>query len=330
MNREQAAQQYLQGRTLTPCKTIGSAFAPANIALVKYWGKRNTLLNLPFNSSLSLSMGLYGASTDISFNSHDVVYLNDEKIDPQHTFSLKIIEFMNILMPDRPFFNINTRANIPTAAGLASSASGFAALILALNDLCSWDLPRHNLSCLARLGSGSAARSLWHGFVEWHKGIDPHGQDCFAQPFNICWPELCLGLLIIDIQNKKMSSRQAMQQTVETSPLYKSWPKTAERDLITLKQHITNKDFNAFGQIAEYNAVMMHATMMAARPTIIYTIPETLSMIHDIWRLRQDGIPVYFTQDAGCNLKVLFLEKQRAILEQQFPTMLTIKPFVLG
>ncbi len=327
MNAFEAAQIYLQGLKINPIKSEGLAFAPANIALIKYWGKRNTDLNLPMNSSLSISMGDQGAYTKISVNPQgDQVIFNDKPVFLEHIFAKKIIAYLNILDPRRPFLKIETSLNIPPTAGLASSAAGFSALILALNDLCEWRMPLKNLSCLARLGSGSACRSLWSGFVEWHKGSNNDGTDCFAEPLPETIKDLRLGLLIVEECEKKISSREGMLQTVQTSPLYRSWPENAENDLILMKAALKCGDFEQLGSIAEHNALMMHATMMAARPSIVYSTPQTLEAMHKIWQLRREGIHVYFTQDAGPNLKLLFEESTAADLLRIFLDLRVIIP----
>jgi diphosphomevalonate decarboxylase len=319
MNRFEAAQLYLQGRKLQPLHGSGTAYAPANIALIKYWGKRQNDLNLPMNSSLSLSMGERGATTTLTCHGQDEVICNGERVNQDAPFVQKIIEYLDIIDPARPCLKIDTTLTIPPAAGLASSAAGFAALILALDRLCGWELPETALSCLARLGSGSAARSLWQGFVEWHQGSLNDGSDCFAEPLPIEWPQLRLGLVILESTNKKVSSRAGMLYTVATSPLYKAWPETAAADLRDLKAALLQQDFHRLGQIAEHNALAMHATMLAARPSLMYSTPATLQAMHMVWAAREQGLPVYFTQDAGPNLKLLFEESYTQEIYALFP-----------
>ncbi|NCX93179.1 MAG: diphosphomevalonate decarboxylase, partial [Gammaproteobacteria bacterium] len=159
----------------------GSAFAPANIALVKYWGKRDEALNLPLTDSLSLSLKTHGTTTRIRIieESQDRFFLNGARVPPESDFYRRTHEFLN-LFRHQENFEMHTESNIPIAAGLASSASGFAALVLALDDLCGWQLPKEKLSVLARLGSGSACRSFWPHWVKWQKGerddgLDSHG-----------------------------------------------------------------------------------------------------------------------------------------------------------
>jgi diphosphomevalonate decarboxylase len=315
---------------------VGKAFAPSNIALCKYWGKRDANLNLPVNSSLSISLGNKGAVTKVSVNNIDQVILNNNLISEQNNFYKKIVSFLNllrdqnVLINKKMFFKIDTNSNLPIAAGLASSASGFAALVKALDQLFDWNLSLKQLSILARLGSGSASRSLWNGFVKWHAGIKEDGTDSFAEPIDLVWPELCVGLLVVDNQEKYISSREAMQISVKTSPLYYAWQQLATKDLNTLETSIKTKNFSLFGATAEANALAMHAIMLSSRPAIIYSNSNTISNIKKIWKLRHhDNINLYFTQDAGPNLKLLFLYKDFAIVKEAFSELELIRPFAV-
>lgn len=309
--------------------TMGKAYAPANIALAKYWGKRNDILNLPFTSSLSISLANYGATTTITTTQEaDQYFLNQTQQDPNTEFSLRLKKFLDLFRPAKDFyFNVATESTVPIAAGLASSAAGFAALTLALDQFFNWNLDKQQLSILARLGSGSASRSLFQGFVEWNAGDQEDGMDSYAHPLPEKWPELRIGLLLLDSNKKPLSSREAMQRTVETSPYYHRWPEQVAHAIEHLHQAIHTKDFELLGKTSEKNALGLHATMLTAQPPVCYWLPETLQAMQHLWTLRTAGISVYFTQDAGPNLKLLFLEKDLDKLTQEFPKLITINPF---
>lgn len=310
-------------KTKPPVKTQGIGIAPVNIALIKYWGKRCQALNLPVTDSLSITLPECLSKTKIKPSlSADLYYLHGEKLQETSTFYKRMSVFLDLFRTqDVPFFEVHTENTVPTAAGLASSASGFAALVLALNDLFGWHLSDKRLSILARLGSGSACRSLWNGFVHWHAGIEAHGLDSFATPITTTWPNLMMGIIMINEQQKPISSRQAMQQTVATSPLYQAWPATVTQHLATLLTAIDTQDFTLLGQTAEHNAECMHASMQASWPSISYRLPQTLSIIETVKTLRQEGLAVYFTQDAGPNIKLLFEHKDLSTLQTYFPKM---------
>ena len=308
----------------------GFGEAPVNIALSKYWGKRETTLNLPVNGSVSISLPGLGTQTEITFSQgeQDQIVLNDQMLEPHVTFAKRLSAFLDFFRPNElTVFQVDTLNSVPTAAGLASSASGYAALVLALNDLFQWDLSDQKLSLLARLGSGSASRSLFPGFAVWHVGSQEDGMDSYAEAIETQWPELCIGLVKVDVSEKAMSSTAGMQQTVNTCELYQAWPEKAEKDIEIVQQAIKTKDFTLLGKTAENNALSMHATMMATWPPIVYWQPESVAAMHAIWQLRQQGIEVYFTMDAGPNLKLLFLETEKPAIMQAFEGLQVIQPF---
>ena len=170
MKKSDVVQRIFPGPLhFVPKREQGLAFAPTNIALCKYWGKRNAELNLPMTSSLSISLPDKGSMTNVALvdKPHDVIILNDEEIPHDSDFSRRIVQFLDLFRPEKNWhLMIYIKMNLPVAAGLASSACGFASLISALNDIFAWQLSHTDLSILARIGSGSAARSLWNGFVE--------------------------------------------------------------------------------------------------------------------------------------------------------------------
>lgn len=309
-------------------KTQASVYAPANIALSKYWGKRDVELNLPTNGSLSISLAHLGTRTTISPADTDNLTLNGAPVDLQSAFAQKVFRFVAYFRREtvQPLA-ITTVNTIPTAAGLASSASGFAALTLALNDYWQLHLSDSILSTIARIGSGSAARSLWHGFVKWHRGENKDGSDSVASPLMSDWQSLRIGLLEIDIGPKKVSSRLGMTHTVQTSPLYHHWPTIAENDLLTIERAIAERDFVLLGETSEANALTMHATMLAARPALSYFQAETFATLQKIWQVRAQGLEVYATIDAGPNVKLLYQEKQQSDVEKMFPQAIFINPF---
>jgi diphosphomevalonate decarboxylase len=198
---------------------------------------------------------------------------------------------------------------------------------MALNDLAGWGLADKELSMLARLGSGSASRSVYSGFVQWLAGSRPDGSDSYAERINVDWPELRVGVLELSAAEKPVGSRDGMNRTVETSELYKSWPLQAAADLVTIRAAIEEHDFALLGRTAERNALSMHATMMSAWPPLIYLQPESIKMIHKVHRLRAEGLDVYLTIDAGPNIKLLFREENEADVSAVFPAIQVIEPF---
>ena len=306
--------------------TRGEAFAPANIALCKYWGKRDADLNLPVNSSLSISLGKLGTHTVVKFTkTADRVFLNG-RLAPAD-FTARISKFLDMFRAEGQFFEVRTKNNIPTAAGLASSASGFAALVKALDQLFGWGFNQRELSMLARLGSGSATRSLYEGFAIWHAGVRADGMDSYAEGFSKPWKNLRIGILEVSGARKKTGSTDGMNRTVETSELYESWPAQADCDFDELRTAVAAQDFQMLGKTAENNALAMHATMLAAWPPLCYWKPQTVALMQKVWRAREDGLEIYFTIDAGPNLKLLFMKEKQAAVKALFPKVKIVNPF---
>ena len=333
MDKAAIVQKVLKETVKEPQNSVGTFFAPSNIALCKYWGKRNTALNLPVTASLSVSLGHYGAKTTLSFSPpgfQDDIIVNGKAIniksDP--AFVLNLTAYLNLFRPTPTTgFCLKTETNVPIGAGLASSACGYAALIGAIDQLYGWQLPLQTLSMLARLGSGSASRSFWQGFVEWQTGTREDGLDCVGVPLPQIWPELRIGLLILNPASKRISSRKAMDLTQLTSPFYTVWPQKHAHDLRRLKKAIDLSNFVDLGEASESNALAMHAMMLTAYPPIVYTEATTIAAMHKIWDARQAGLDLYFTQDAGPNLKLLFLDKDQAAVKDLFSELIIIAPF---
>ena len=305
-------------------------FAASNIALCKYWGKRDVELNLPVTSSLSISMSHLGSCSKISLSdsNRDLILLNNEPMAATTMFSQRLVEFLDLFRPSSDtFFNIDTKTNIPVGAGLASSACGFAATVKALDTFFGWNLSHAELSILARLGSGSACRSIYDGFVLWNAGSDVQGMDSYAVPLDYTWDELRVGVLLVDHRQKSISSRDAMQSSVETCPFYKLWPSVVSEAIVHTEHALQHKDFWLLGATAESNALAMHALMLSTTPPIIYNQSATLDYMQQIWRARSEGLGVFFTQDAGPNLKLLFLSKDEKAVREMFEEIEVVAPF---
>lgn len=306
------------------------AFAPSNIALCKYWGKRDKVLNLPVNPSLSISLAELGSRTRLSQLDAitDQVRLNGKLLSADSAFATKVVQFIDLFrQPAESRLLIETHNNIPTAAGLASSASGFAALTRAVDRLYDFNLSPQQLSAFARLGSGSASRSIFEGFVEWQMGVREDGMDSHAVQLEQQWPEFRVGLLTLTSAEKSVGSRAGMQRTVETAHLYQSWPLQAATDLERLRKAINEQDFSTLGATAEQNALSMHATMIASWPPLLYWQPESVAAMQRIWTLREQGLELYFTMDAGPNIKLLFCQQDQADVVAAFPQLQVVAPF---
>ena len=329
ISARQIVERMLAGREFNP-KGSATVYAPANIALVKYWGKRDEALNLPVTGSLSISLGPLGSHVELSRGkgAADAVVLNGKTLPADSSFAKRARAYLDLFRPAKDFFfDLQARNTVPTAAGFASSASGFAALAKAVDGLFGWGLSIRELSILARLGSGSAARSLEEGFVEWRAGTAADGMDSFAERLDTEWPELRVGALVLCSDEKPIGSREGMKRSVETCEFYREWPGRVAKDLAALKAAIAQQDFAAMGSIAEANALAMHALMAATRPPIVYALPETVAAMRTIWAARAAGLALWFTMDAGPNVKLLFEARDEARVREVFPAVEIVAPF---
>jgi len=299
-----------------------TALANANIALVKYWGKRNKELILPQNGSISMTCSGLTTTTTVEFSDkykEHTVIINDEEFQKDEKDIHGHLDRISWLAGIKQRARVVSESNFPVAAGLASSASGFAALTTAAAAAVGLKLSPKELSILTRQGSGSACRSIFGGFTEWYRGENPDGSDSYAESIvdKNEWPEFRMIITILTEAKKKISSRAGMGQTVETCPYYPGWLKTIEEDLKIVREGILQKDFTKVGVQAEYNCLKMHALMMTTKPAIIYWKPATMEIIQNVINWREEGLECYFTIDAGPNVKVLCLEKDEKEIDKR-------------
>lgn len=280
-----------------------SATACANIALVKYWGKKNAALNTPARGSLSLTLERLKTHTRVELaegGSQDSLRIDGFPAEGRALE--RVTTFVDLVR--RPLgiqtrVRVDSRNTFPTAAGLASSASAFAALAVATVEAFGARRPPSELSALARQGSGSAARSIFGGFARMRAGDAEDGRDAYAEPIEGARIELGAAIAVARAAAKKIGSTDGMEQTRLTSPFHAAWLEQVNADLKAAESALSSGDFDALAAIAEGNCLAMHANAMAARPGIIYFRPVTLWAIETVRRLRMKGTPVFFTIDAG-------------------------------
>jgi len=288
--------------------------AGTNIALVKYWGKRDPSLNLPATGSLSLTLADLGSETTVRFagdaggpGGGDRITADGVPASPP--FAERVRRFLDLVRQQARLAlpaEVATRNSVPTAAGLASSASGFAALALAASRAAGMNLAPPELSVLARQGSGSAARSIFGGFVEMSAGERPDGSDACAKALQpaAAW-DVRLVVAMAAEGPKPIGSSEAMELTARTSPYYPGWLQAVPQDLTAARAAVLAKDLAGLGRVAERSATRMHACAMAADPPVLYWNCVTLAAMETVRRLRDAGTQAFFTIDAGPHVKVL-------------------------
>ena len=282
-----------------------TAIAHPNIALVKYWGKRDRGLNLPAVPSLSVTLAPFQTETTVEWGvERDLFVINGNLA--QGSDAERIGTFLDLIDPERPAVHIDSNNNFPTAAGLASSSSAFAALALAATQAAGQSPTLAELSVLARQGSGSASRSLWGGFVTWSHGELLDGTDSHGHPIaNESHWDLRVLVALVSDQKKAISSRAGMNRTQETSPLFEGWVTSALADVEEAESAVKNRDLERLGTVMEHSTMKMVGTMFSAQPAVVYMKPATVAVLHAVAELRTNGTPAWATMDAGPNVKVL-------------------------
>ena len=274
------------------------ARSPVNIALIKYWGKANEQLVLPTTTSVSLT--LTDLWTETTFEEGNFSFeLNNKPADLQETKRVK--DVLKHFRDDQVV--IKSKNNFPTASGLASSASGFAALTVGLNKFYDANYTLQELATLTRVGSGSSCRSLVDGFAIWHRNGT---LESITNPFQ----NLMMIVVLISEDKKAISSREAMKITKETAPTYASWTQASEEDFQNIRIAINEKQFDRVGQIMEMNSERLHQVMKDSIPSIIYQQTSSIEVLNLVKKARTKGLIGYTTMDAGPNVKILIQQHQ--------------------
>ena len=298
--------------------------AKANIALIKYWGKSNKNLNLPSTGSISITLDSLYSDTEITFKDEldrDYLYIDDKEAIAQPYRLRNCLDLIRKEAKINNYATVRSKNNFPTSSGLASSASGFAAITMAASKALDLNLSKSQLSVIARHGSGSAARSIFGGFVEMVLGKKSDGTDSFAKQISTSshWP-LEVVIAITDKRNKKIDSRSAMNLSSSTSPYYKDWIRDSSAELSMAREAIFKKDFEALSIVSQSNCLKMHSVIMTTQPPINYWNKATLSCIDLIIDLQRSGTPVFFTIDAGPQVKAIceptFTSKVASLLRE--------------
>ncbi|MEJ6400606.1 diphosphomevalonate decarboxylase [Nicoliella lavandulae] len=294
------------------------AQAHTNIALVKYWGKANLELIIPQNSSLSLTLDHFYTQTGVQFDEYlsaDQFWLDDQSI-PVSSKVKRCLDVVRELAGINQFAKVVSYNHVPNSAGLASSASAFAALATAASRAAGLHLDGKQLSRIARRGSGSSTRSIFGGFVEWHGGNSD--ATSYAEPIqDPVTMDIKMITVILNRSQKSISSSNGMQRSVTTSPYYPIWRDQAANDLINIKQAIYSNEFTNVGEIAETNAMRMHSLTLSADPSFTYFNADSLTVMNVVHHLRQNGIECYFTMDAGPNVKILCQSKNEQRIQDE-------------
>lgn len=299
-----------------------SAVAQPNIALIKYWGKQDIAANVPAVGSLSITLDSLETRMTVEFDtgiSADELRVNGQ---PSGRMLPRVSRCLdNLLGAERSPALIESVCNFPIAAGLASSASSFAALVLAASRAAGLQADTQSLSRAAGQASGSAARSLYGGFVELQL-IAREGKSEIAVASILNKDEWPLQVIVAVTAKgeKPVSSGDAMNLSSKTSPFYAIWVEHQDQDLEIARRAVEERDFAALARVSEHNCLKMHSVMWASRPPVVYWNKATLACMETIRRLQANDVPVFFTIDAGPQVKAICLpdyaDKVRKALQE--------------
>jgi diphosphomevalonate decarboxylase len=286
-----------------------TAIAHPNIALIKYWGNRDSELRIPANSSLSMNLAGLVTRTQVTFDpllDRDLLTINHAPASEEGMARVKLVlDLVREMAGLNYSAQITSKNNFPTGAGIASSASAFAALSLAASTAAGLQLSERQLTRLARRGSGSACRSIPSGFVEWQAGIND--KSSFA--YSIAPPEhwdLVDCIAVVSETHKPTTSSEG-HKLVDTSVLQAARLADTPARLERCRRALLERDFNSLVEVVELDSNLMHAVMMTSTPALVYWQPVTLAVIHAVRSWRKSGMPVCYTIDAGPNVHLLTL-----------------------
>jgi len=315
-----------------------TAIAPANIAFIKYWGKADNALRLPLNASISMNLSNATTRTTVSFSPDflrdELTILSDRQPTTfQHVrkFNVRVMAHLDRLRRKAGVSwkaRVVTQNSFPTGAGIASSASGFAALTVAAAAALGLELSEKDLSILARLGSGSACRSIPDGFVMWQKG-NSHESSFASSLYPASHWDLRDVVCVVEQEEKQVGSTAGMD-TVRTSPFWGRRVRDIPDRIKEVKRALARKDIERLGTMIEEDCVSMHAVAMTQKPPMFYWNGTTVELIHAVRAWRKEGLPVYFTIDAGSTVHLICEAKDEERVIQGAEATEAVKEIILN
>jgi diphosphomevalonate decarboxylase len=308
-----------------------TAIAPSNIALIKYWGKIDPALRLPENPSISMNLDNLSTTTTVEFNKdykEDSVIFNGNKGSSAGDRIAEHLDRIRNLAGITSKAKVATVNNFPTASGIASSASGFAALTVAACAAAGLELNEKKLSILARLGSGSACRSIPDGFCEWLDGKTSETSYAVSLYPPDYWD--IVDVVTIVSNTEKGTSSSVGQKSAQSSRFFPARLANIKNKIENIKKYLADRDFDAFGELIETEALELHAIMLTSDPALIYWMPGTVQTMRCIRKWRAEGLPAYFTIDAGANVHIIIEGKNLKTLLKKLETVEEIKEIVVN
>lgn len=308
-----------------------TAIAPSNIAFIKYWGRKNEALRLPENASISMNLSNLLTTTTVEFLStlkKDDITINHAKNEVQEKRVIEHLDRIRKIANIQTFAKVVSVNNFPTGTGLSSSASGFAALTIAAAAAASLSLSEKELSIFARQGSGSACRSIPNGFVEWKDG-DTSDTSYAVSLYPANYWEIADVVAVVSSSQKDVPSAKG-QSLAQSSIFFETRKKNMSQKITDCKKFLQEKDFTKFGELVEQEALELHAIYLTSKPSLIYLLPETLKVIKEIKKIRENGLAIYFTLNTGQDVHIICLQKDIEKVKQLIEKIPEVKKTIVN
>lgn len=304
-----------------------TARAHSNIAFIKYWGNLDDGLRLPANPSLSMNLdGLYTETTvtwDGSLTADTLLLNGQAAAEAARQRVAGHLDALRQRLGLTGYARVESANNFPMGAGIASSASAFAALTVAATAAAGLDLPEKELTVLARLGSGSASRSVPDGFVVWYTANTHEGG--FAQSIAPAdhW-QLVDVIAIVSDEHKAVGSTQG-HHSAATSDLQAARVEGAPARVVACQEAVINRDFAALAAVVEHDSNLMHAVMMTSRPPLFYWQPASLTVMACVRQWRAEGLRVCYTLDAGPNVHCICAAEDAPVIAERLVALAGVR-----
>lgn len=309
-----------------------TAQASSDVALIKYWGKKDEVLRLPENGSISLILDGLNTITTVEFSPEykkDEVMIQGEVEDGEVGRVQKHLDRIRALAHTNQFAKVVSQNTFPKGTGLSSSGSGFAALTLAATSALNLSLNEKELSILARQGSGTACRCMCGGVVEWLNGDTSDSSYSVTRFSAEYWQDIVDVIAVVSTDKKIVSSTEG-HTTAKTSSFFEVRQQHIEEKLEEVKRAIQNKNFRTLGELVEAEALEFHSILFTSKPALIAWHPGTIEVMLAVQQLRREGVEAYFTINTGFNVHVLTLEKWRDQVKQKLDSLALVQSTLIA
>jgi len=308
-----------------------TAVAPSNIAFIKYWGKKDEVLRLPENGSISMNLSGLQTITTVEFSpeyKNDSIEINSTQEISEGNRVVTHLNRVRTLARISEFAKVVSKNNFPIGTGLSSSASGFAALTVAAASAAGLHLNEKELSILARQGSGSACRSIPNGFVEWLDGDT--SESSYAHSISAAEHWDLVDVIAVVSEKRKDVPTSEGQKLIGTSPFFSIRKTHIQEKIDKIKKLLAKKNFPEFGELIEAEALELHAIMITSNPSLIYWTPGTLLIMKLIKTWRKEGIPVYFTINTGQDIHLICQKDSMDKVKERLEKLGEVKDIIIN